>query len=87
MTILSITYGQQSANYRFGCDRPLGDGSLRKLAVVLLRGGQLLDRPFSGLSDNAFDGHVIERPTVVGEERIFIRPPEPGGRADLEGRC
>lgn len=78
MTILKIIYEDRSADYRFGCDGPLGDTSLRQFAIELVRSGRMRGLvsplPSTLVGDDAFDGHIVERARTTGEEEIVLRP-------------
>lgn len=75
MTMLNITYNGRSADYLFEGDRALSDADLRRLAVEVIRSGDLPQLAIHGLRDDAFDGHVIDR----FDDKVYLRPKVPFG--------
>ena len=80
MAILNITLNGISADYPRHLDDHLRDGDIRRLAVEVVRSGEIKGLHLAGLSDRAFDDYVIDRlGTPRGETRIYLRPKVPFG--------
>ena len=80
MTVLNITYNGQSADYDLALDTTASDADIRRIAVELVRAGNVRGMHVPGLTDDAFNAFVVDRlqgPT--GEQRIYLRPKVPFG--------
>jgi hypothetical protein len=79
MAILNITYQGRSADVPYPLDDRMADTDVRRVAVELVRSGELgvLDRD---LGADAFRHFVVDRHTGPdGVLRIYLRPKVPFG--------
>ena len=82
MAILNITYDGISIDYPLEVDDRLSDGDVRRIAVEVIRSGDLKGLHIAALSERAFDHYVVDRlRTARGEPRIYLRPKVPFGAA------
>ena len=80
MSILNITYGGISADYRLDDDALLSDEDIRRIAVEVVRAGGVRGMRFPHLAERAFDHYVVDRLTSArGERRVYLRPKVPFG--------
>jgi len=82
MTILNITYQGRSADYDLDIDHAASDADIRRIAVEVVRSGGVRGLHLPQLSTTAFQSYVVDRlRTPNGEQRIYLRPKVPFGRA------
>jgi len=80
MAILNITYHGLSSDLPGDVDATLDDGEIRKIAVEVVRSGDLPGLQLANLEDTAFDNFVVDRfDTPEGGSRIYLRPKVPFG--------
>jgi hypothetical protein len=80
MAILNITYDGISVDYPFEIDERLTDADVRRIAVEVVRSGDLKGLHIAALAERAFDNYVVDRlRTARGEPRIYLRPKVPFG--------
>ena len=80
MAILNITYGGRSADVRSPLDDRISDGDVRRIAVEVVRSGELGGLHVRDLAPDAFRNFVVDR--LHGEGgmlRIYLRPKVPFG--------
>jgi hypothetical protein len=81
MAILNITYNGLSVDYTVAVDDKMHDDDIRRVAVELIRSGDLAGLHIAHLPENAFAHYVIDRlNTARGASRIYLRPKVPFGR-------
>ena len=81
MYILNITYQGRSGDVAGQVDDTVTDNDIRRLAVELLRGGEVPGMGRLDVPDNAFDNFVVDRfASAEGGNRIYLRPKVPFGR-------
>ncbi|MBU8894288.1 hypothetical protein DRW03_11860 [Corallococcus sp. H22C18031201] len=80
MANLNITYDGMSADVSLELDRPVSDGDLRRIAVELIRSGEVPGMQLTQMRPDAFQHYVVDRfRGPRGEERIYLRPKVPFG--------
>lgn len=80
MATLNITYDGLSVDYPKSVDYQLDDSDIRRIAVELVRCGDLPGLQIANLSDSAFRHFVVDRfDTAQGGQRIYLRPKVPFG--------
>lgn len=80
MAILNITYQGLSADYSMHVDESMRDRDIRRIAVEVVRSGEIKGLHIANLSDRAFDDYVVDRLTTPrGDKRIYLRPKVPFG--------
>lgn len=80
MAILNITYDGMSVDYPFDVDDRLTDADIRRIAVEVVRSGDVPGLRIAGLSDRAFEHYVVDRlRSPQGRPRIYLRPKVPFG--------
>jgi hypothetical protein len=80
MATLNITYQGMSADVPADIDESLGDSDIRKIAVEVVRSGNVPGLQVATLADDAFDFFVVDRlKSPEGESRIYLRPKVPFG--------
>ena len=80
MAILNITYNGVSFDYPGGLDERITDRDVRRIAVEVLRSGEVRGLHIAHLSDRTFDDYVVDRLVgTKGETRIYLRPKVPFG--------
>jgi len=80
MALLNITYNGLSADYELELDQHTSDQDIRRIAVELVRSGNVRGLRVPHLATGAFDGFVVDRVTGGrGEKRIYLRPKVPFG--------
>jgi hypothetical protein len=82
MTVLNITYNGYSADLPDELDGELTDDDIRRIAVEVVRGGNVPGLYDPELRDGAFRDFVVDRfDTPEGGRRIYLRPKVPFGTA------
>ena len=80
MAILNITLNGISADHAIEVDYELGIADVRRIAVEVVRSGEIPGLHLAALPDNAFDHYVIDRfVSPDGRRRIYLRPKVPFG--------
>jgi hypothetical protein len=80
MAVLNITYNGVSFDHPLHLDERVTDADVRRIAVELLRSGDVRGLQIAHLSDRAFDDFVVDRlASPSGESRIYLRPKVPFG--------
>lgn len=80
MATLNITYDGLSVDYPKSIDHHLNDTDIRRIAVELVRCGDMPGLQIANLSENAFVHFVVDRfHTTQGGQRIYLRPKVPFG--------
>ncbi len=79
MTTLNITYNGLSADYPLELDHDITDGDVRRIAVEVVRSGNVAGLALPQLPVNAFDGFVVDRFPGAQGGRIYLRPKVPFG--------
>jgi hypothetical protein len=80
MTILNITYQGQSADYELDLDHQATDADVQRIAVEVVRAGNVRGLHVPQLAPNAFHNYVVDRLRGPnGEPRIYLRPKVPFG--------
>ncbi len=79
MAILNITYNGLSVDYPREIDGNLRDHDIRRIAVELVRSGELPGLQIANLSDDAFAYYVVDRMGPHAKGRIYLRPKVPFG--------
>jgi hypothetical protein len=77
MATLNITYNGLSADYPLELDAQLGDADIKRIAVEVVRAGNVIGLNLPALPLNAFDGFVVDR--LQNGQRIYLRPKVPFG--------
>jgi hypothetical protein len=77
MATLNITYNGLSADYALELDAHVSDADIRRIAVEVVRSGNVAGLALPHLTDHAFDGFVVDR--LQGGQRIYLRPKVPFG--------
>ena len=77
MATLNITYNGLSADYALELDNHVSDADIRRIAVEVVRSGNVAGLSLPHLNDAAFDGFVVDR--LQGGQRIYLRPKVPFG--------
>ncbi|MEW5737645.1 MAG: hypothetical protein AB1938_01900 [Myxococcota bacterium] len=77
MATLNITYNGLSADYPMELDARVSDADIRRIAVEVIRAGNVPGLNLQHLPDNAFDGFVVDR--LQNGQRIYLRPKVPFG--------
>ena len=80
MATLNITYQGMSADVPADIDGSLGDSDIRKIAVEVVRSGDVPGLHLATLDEGAFDFFVVDRlKSPEGKDRIYLRPKVPFG--------
>jgi hypothetical protein len=80
MAILNITYNGVSADYPVPVDYALSDGDILRIAVEVIRSGEIAGLHIAHLPENTFVNYVVDRmKSPSGEDRIYLRPKVPFG--------
>lgn len=78
--ILNITYNGLSADYPMPVDYALSDGDIRRIAVEVIRSGEVRGLQIASLPTDTFANYVVDRlQSANGEQRIYLRPKVPFG--------
>src|SRR5579859_8013955 len=81
VAILNITLNGVSADYPVELDYEATDRDVKRIAVEVVRGGEVPGLMVRDLPDTAFDNYVVDRfDTPQGGRRLFLRPKVPFGR-------
>ncbi len=81
MTILNITYNGLSADYPIELDPGVSDADIRRIAIEVVRSGNVAGLAVPHLSPQAFDGFVVDRFDGPQGGRVYLRPKVPFGAA------
>jgi hypothetical protein len=85
--ILNVTLSGVSADHTVDFDAEPRDEDVKRVAVELVRSGDIAGLHVAGLSDRAFDDYVVDRfDTPEGGRRLFLRPKVPFGGAPRSAR-
>ena len=80
--ILNITMNGLSCDVPAPLDYRTSDFDLKRIAVEIIRAGDLPGLHIANLPDRAFDHYVVDRfDTPAGGKRLYLRPKVPFGRA------
>lgn len=80
MAILNITYQGRSADVAQPLDDRASDADVRRIAVEVVRSGDLFDIHVRNLPADAFRHFVVDRlADPAGGIRIYLRPKVPFG--------
>ena len=80
MAVLNITYNGLSADYNMDIDYEVSDADIRRIAVEVVRSGDVRGLHIANMDDNAFRNYVVDRMDApTGERRIYLRPKVPFG--------
>jgi len=80
VAILNITLNGVSAEYPVELDYEASDRDVKRIAVEVVRGGEVPGLLVRDLPEGAFDHYVVERfDTPPGGRRLFLRPKVPFG--------
>ena len=80
MAILNITYNGLSVDYDFNVGFEITDADVRRIAVELIRSGDIRGLHIANLAGDTFRHYVVDRVTSPkGEPRIYLRPKVPFG--------
>jgi hypothetical protein len=80
MAILNITYGGRSADAPGALADDTGDPDVKRIAVEVVRSGELPSLRVTDLPTDAFRHFVVDRITDGhGVVRLFLRPKVPFG--------
>ena len=77
MATLNITYNGLSADYALELDAQVSDADIKRIAVEVVRSGNVPGLALPHLADAAFDSFVVDR--LQGGQRIYLRPKVPFG--------
>jgi hypothetical protein len=77
MATLNITYSGLSADYPIELDGHVGDADLKRIALEVVRSGEVPGLHLPNLPNAAFDGFVVDR--LQGGRRLYLRPKVPFG--------
>lgn len=77
MATLNITYNGLSADYAMELDAHVSDADIKRIAVEVVRAGNVTGLVLPHLTDTAFDAFVVDR--LQGGQRIYLRPKVPFG--------
>jgi hypothetical protein len=80
MAVLNITYNGLSVDYAMPVDYHLGDSDIKRIAVEVIRAGEVKGLQIANLPVDAFEHYVVDRlQSSSGEHRIYLRPKVPFG--------
>src|SRR5262249_23411451 len=86
VAILNITYAGRSADVAEPVPDRTSDAEIKRVAVEVLRAGDVPGLRVPGLSHDAFRHFVVDRFTdQYGEVRIYLRPKVPFGAGGPAG--
>lgn len=77
MAILNITYNGLSAEYPIELDGRVSDADVKRIALEVVRAGNVPGLHLPHLPGDAFEGFVIDR--LQGGHRLYLRPKVPFG--------
>ncbi len=82
--ILNITYDGLSCDVPGLLDARTSDFDIKRIAVEVIRSGDLPGLRIANLSERAFDRFVVDRfDTPAGGKRLYLRPKVPFGATGL----
>ena len=81
MATLNITYNGLSADYPLELDGDVSDADVRRIAVEVVRSGNLVGLNIGNLPVDAFAHYVVDRFQTGANARIYLRPKVPFGAA------
>jgi hypothetical protein len=77
---LNITLQGVSADYGLQIDPGMNDRDIKRLAVEVVRSGEVPGLHIGNLPDHTFDNYVVDRfDGVEGGLRLYLRPKVPFG--------
>jgi hypothetical protein len=77
---LNVTYNGMSADLPDDLDDSLSDDDIRRIAVEVVRGGEIPGLQLANLAEDAFRHYVVDRlESPDGVTRIYLRPKVPFG--------
>jgi hypothetical protein len=77
---LNITLHGMSADYPLEMTGRLSDRDVKRIAVEVVRSGELPGLHVAALPEDTFDDYVVDRfDTAEGGARVFLRPKVPFG--------
>ncbi|MBK5293863.1 MAG: hypothetical protein JJE04_19590 [Acidobacteriia bacterium] len=80
MAILNITYQGVSVDYSRDLDENLSDADIRRIAIEVIRAGEVPSLNLQEVGDRAFMYFVVDRfDTPEGGKRLYLRPKVPFG--------
>jgi len=80
MAILTITYRGTSAVYPLEISEDIGDADIKRIAVEVIRSGEVPGLQIGDLGNSAFMHFVVDRfDTPEGGKRLYLRPKVPFG--------
>jgi len=80
MAVLNITLNGISADYPLEVEYELSNDDVRRIAVEVVRSGEIPGLHVAALGAGAFDHYVVDRLTSPdGKRRIYLRPKVPFG--------
>ena len=79
MAILNITYNGLSADLPGELDARSSDFDLKRIAVEVIRCGDLPGLHIPTISHEAFRNYVVDRFDTANGQRIYLRPKVPFG--------
>ena len=77
MAILNITWNGVSAEASVNLDYAVSDSDVKRIAVELIRSGDVSGLQVATLPMDAFEHYVVDR--FDGGNRLFLRPKVPFG--------
>jgi hypothetical protein len=80
MAILNITYNGLSCDVPGDLDYRSSDFDIKRIAVEIIRSGDLPGLQIKNLADTSFRSFVVDRfDTPTGGKRLYLRPKVPFG--------
>jgi hypothetical protein len=80
MAVLNITFGGTSGDLAGELDDVLADDDIKRIAVEVIRGGEVSGIHIANLADGTFDDFVVDRlRDPDGRMRLYLRPKVPFG--------
>ena len=80
MAILNITYNGLSCDVPGELDMQTSDIDLKRIAVEVIRCGDLAGLHVANLAEDTFEHYVVDRfDTPEGGKRLYLRPKVPFG--------
>lgn len=77
MATLNITWNGLSADYALELDSLISDADIKRIAVEVIRNGNVPGLAVPHLAEGAFDSFVVDR--LQGGQRLYLRPKVPFG--------
>ena len=85
MAILNVTYAGRSADLAVPLNNRISDGDVKRIAVEVIRSGELAGLHVADLRADAFRHFVVDRSTGPdGVQRLYLRPKVPFGGPERE---